>query len=173
MDRMVTHLNIMLDGLKKKEQALAEILSITENQQTVIKSELPLDAIRELVFEMNEGKQAAIKIVKDCDNMFEAMLKDMGQDLEARQDMYTPQVKTLQLHIRRVMDLDVKIRVTEDDNNRLLDERRSGSAQSQPQVPSPGQKTNRAPEPKPKVNMPTNSVQVIKAYEKGRTNYKG
>lgn len=190
MDPMITHLNIMLDGLKRKEKALSEILNITENQQTVIRSELPLDGVRELFLEMNEGKQEAIQVVKDCDNMFEAMLKEMGQDLEARQDMFQPQVKEMQEHIRRVMDLDVKIRVTEEENNRYLDERR-GIEPQKPQEPIakniPEQKSVNLPPPsnmppppqtpnkgiKPKVNMPTDSKKIIKAYEQGSKNYKG
>jgi len=163
MDTMLTQLNIMLDGLKKKEQALADILNISENQKTVIQSELPFEESRTIVFEMNEGKQAAIKIVKDCDNMFEAMLKDIGAELDARQDMYKPQVKVLQEHIRRIMDLDVKIRVTEDENNRLLDGKREGALPNQP--PSQGIK--------PKVTMPTNSANVIKAYKEGSKSFKG
>jgi hypothetical protein len=158
---MLTHLNVMLEGLKKKANALTEILSISENQRTVIESELPLDGVREMIFSMNEEKQAAIKIVKDCDDMFEKMLKDIGPELEKKQDNYKPQVQTLQEHIRRVMDLDIKIRVAEDENNKLLDERRAAEL---PAV---------AAGIKPKVTMPTNSVQVINAYKQGKTNYKG
>ena len=162
MDSMVTNLNIMLDGLKKKEQALAEILSISENQKTVIESELPLEEARNLVFEMNDGKQAAIQVVKDCDNMFEAMLKDMGAELEAKQDQYKPQVKVLQEFIRRVMMLDTKIRVAEDENNRLLDGKRGTP-------PAPPQQQGI----KPKVSVQRNSVNVINAYKEGSKNYKG
>ncbi|MCL2839599.1 MAG: hypothetical protein FWE05_02410 [Defluviitaleaceae bacterium] len=164
MDEMITHLNVMLDGLKKKEQALTEILAISENQKTVIESELPLDAARQLVFEMNDGKQAAIQVVKDCDNMFEAMLKDIGAELEATQDRYTPQVKVLQEHIRRVMALDVKIRLAEEENNRLLDTKRE--TPSVPMHPLPQGSI------KPRVSIQTNSASVIKAYKEGR-NFKG
>ncbi|MCL2386217.1 MAG: hypothetical protein FWC89_01590 [Defluviitaleaceae bacterium] len=161
-DTMATHLNIMLDGLKKKANALTEVLSITENQRTVIESELPLDGVRSMIFGMNEEKQAAIQIVKDCDDMFEKMLKDIGAELDAKQDMYKPQVQVLQEHIRRVMDLDVKIRVAEEENNRLLDERRSTEI---PTSPTSGLK--------PKVTMPTDSAKIIRAYEQGSKNYKG
>jgi hypothetical protein len=151
----------MLDGLKKKSQALTEVLSISENQRTVIESELPLEGVREMILSMNDEKQAAIQTVKDCDDMFEKMLKDIGQELEAQQDKYKPQVKVLQEHIRRVMDLDVKIRVAEEENNRLIDERRA----TELSVQSAGIK--------PKVTMPTDSAKVLRAYEQGSKNYKG
>ncbi|MCL1884197.1 MAG: hypothetical protein FWF81_10680 [Defluviitaleaceae bacterium] len=164
MASMKIHLKIMLDGLKKKANALTEILSICENQRTVIESELPLDGVREMVFGMNDEKQAAIHIVKSCDDMFEKMLKDIGHELEAQQDMYKAEVKVLQENIRNVMDLDVKIRVTEEENNKLLDARREAEL-PKTQAAQTGLK--------PKVTMPTDSTKVLNAYKQGKTNYKG
>ena len=164
MSQMSSELGIMLDGLKRKEKALEEILAITENQQTVIKSSVPFDEVRKLVFEMNQGKQEAIKIVKDCDNMFESMLKRIGKELEETQSLYADRVRIMQTHIRRIMDLDVKIRATEEENNKLLDSRREEESPSG---------TSQSGKLKPKVTMPTNSVQVIEAYKKGHKNFKG
>ena len=109
---------------------------------------------------MNEEKQSFIQIVKDCDNMFENMLKEIGPELEAQQDMYKPQVKVLQEHIRKVMDLDVKIRVAEEENNKLLDARRATEIPQSTGI-------------KPKVTMPTDSTKVLNAYKQGKANYKG
>ena len=163
---MTSELDIMLAGLKRKEKALAEILAITENQQTVIKSSLPLDETRKMVFEMNQGKQDAISVVKECDNMFEAMLKRIGKELEKTQGLYAEQVGLMQAHIRRIMDMDVKIRATEDENNKLLDARRESEGESQSaagdQVSAKNSKLG------PKVSMPTNAAQVIEAYKKGQ-----
>jgi len=145
----------MIDGLKKKEQALLEILSITENQQTVLQSDLPLDEARTIIFSMNEGKQEAIQIVKNCDNMLEKMLGEIGQELDAKQHMYKPQVQVMQEHIRRIMDLDVKVRVGEEQNNKLLDERRNAAFAQQ------GLK----PKPSPII---ADSNRIIKAYEQGQ-----
>lgn len=177
MDKMITELNIMIEGLKKKANALGEILNITENQKTVIESELPYEEVRTIIFKMNEGKQSAIEIVRNCDDMFEAMLKDIGADLEARQDMYKPQVSTMQTWIRKVVDFDIKIRVGEDENNRLLDAKRAlaqggtlptteSSSEPPPATPGEGMK----PKAKP---LPLNPVRVAKAYEEGSKNYKG
>ena len=166
MNQMTIELGIMLDGLKKKEKALKEILAITENQQTVIKSAIAFDEVRRLVFEMNQGKQDAITIVKDCDNMFESMLKQIGKELEETQSQYADQVKVMQSHIRRIMDLDVKIRATEEENNKLLDARRDEEAPASNQAAGSSKL-------KPKVTMPTNSAQVIEAYKQGHKNFKG
>ena len=161
MDTLLTQLNIMLDGLKKKEKALEELLAITENQQTVLKSELPLEEVRALIYPMNQGKQDAIIIIKECDNMFEAMLKEMGAELDAKQHLYKSQVKSMQDHIRNIMDLDVKVRVAEEENNRILDERRNAESPT-----SNGLKAKPTP-------IIADSNRVIKAYEQGSKNYKG
>jgi len=162
---ILTHMNIMIDGLKRKANALVEILAITENQSTVIESELPLAGVREMIVTMNEEKQSHIQIVKDCDAMFEKMLKDIGPELEAQQENFKPQVKLMQEHIRKVMSTDVKIRVTEGENNEKLDLRR---AKEFPQTQVAGQTGL-----KPKVSIPPDSVKVLKAYEQGAKNYKG
>jgi len=159
---MLTHLNIMTDGLKRKAAALESIAAICENQRTVIESELPLEKVREMVFGMNDEKQAAIQIVRDCDEMFEKMLADIGAELEVQQHLYKPQVKIMQDKIREVMSLDVKIRVAEDENNKLMDERRSTEL---PPSHNAGIK--------PKVTMPTNAAKVVDAYKEGKKNYKG
>ena len=163
---MATELGIMLDGLKRKEKALEEILAITENQQIVIKSAVGFDEVRKIVFEMNQGKQDAITVVKECDNMFELMLKRIGKELEETQHLYADRVKIMQAHIRRIMDMDVRIRATEEDNNKLLDKRREEEAPASDQTASSGKI-------KPKVNMPTNSAKVIEAYKQGHRNFKG
>ena len=152
---METQLAILLAGLKKKEAALAEIVNITENQRTVIESGIPFEEVRAFLLEMNKEKQPQIDTVKGCDNMFEAMLKEIGAELDARQHLYKPQVAQLQTFIRRVMDLDIKIRVLEEKNNELLGALSPGAVAAQPQQ---GWK------PKPRL-LPPDNARVIRAYE--------
>ncbi len=120
MDWLLTRLNILADGLEKKEQALREIVNITENQNTVLLSELTDVEANAFIVQMNKEKQQFIKQVIQCDNVFESILKEAGPALDAAQDSYKPQVEELQKRIRRVMDLDVKIRVYEEKNNALM-----------------------------------------------------
>jgi hypothetical protein len=141
----------MREGLLIKEKALLDILAITENQHTVVESVLPLSEIRSLVFDMNAEKQSAINTVIRCDDMFEAMLKEHGQELERRQSEFTEQVGQIQVLIRRVMDLDVKIRVIEEENNKRLDARR------ELEIPSAAFKQ--------KSTIPTSHKKVVQAYE--------
>ena len=154
-DPMEVQLTVLLDGMKKKEQALTEIVNITENQRTVIESGLPVEEVRSFMVEMNKEKHFFIEQVKGCDNMFEAVLKEIGPKLDANQHLYKPQVGQLQVFIRRVMDLDVKVRVQEEKNNQKLSEI---FPPAQPVVQSSGLR------PKPKL-LPTDNARVIKAYE--------
>src|SRR5215469_1108550 len=110
MDAMIAQLGLIDDGLLKKEKALHEVLNISENQQTVLRSNLDVDMARRMVFDMNEAKQEAIKIVIACDDMFEDMLKVIGEELAQTQHLYKPQVQSMQEKISRVIALDAKIR---------------------------------------------------------------
>jgi SMC interacting uncharacterized protein involved in chromosome segregation len=160
VDWLRTQLNILADGLNKKEQALREIVNITENQGTVIESGLTADETRAFLTQMNREKQQLIKTVIQCDNMFEAVLKEAGPALDAAPDAYKPQVAELQKRIRRVMDLDVKIRVYEEKNNAL----QNGKKPFEP-TPAPGkQPTQTQP-------LPTDANRVIGAYAKNSRNY--
>ncbi|MCL2499656.1 MAG: hypothetical protein FWE90_04875 [Defluviitaleaceae bacterium] len=152
-DYMETQLSILLEGLINKEKALTEIVNITDNQRTVIESGLTPTEVRVFLTEMNKEKQQFIDRVKGCDTLFEAMLKDIGAELDARQHMYKPQVAELQKYIRRVMDLDVKIRLQEEDNNNVLNEQTP---------PPPSVQQNLKPKPK---LLPPDNARVIKAYE--------
>jgi hypothetical protein len=119
MNNIETKLNILIDGLHKKEQSLVEIVNITENQGTVLESSLPPGETQAFMAAMNREKQTHINTVLQCDTLFENMLKEIGPTLDAEQNNYKPQVKILQEGIRRVMDLDVKIRVCENRNSEL------------------------------------------------------
>ena len=120
MEPLEAQLSILIEGMIKKEKALIEILSITDNQNTVIESELPKDERMAFIVNMNREKQDYIQTVIDCDNLFERLLKEIGPDLDSSPDLYKPQVAELQVLIRKVMDLDVSIRVREDKNNDFL-----------------------------------------------------
>jgi hypothetical protein len=128
MNNMETKLNLLIDGLRKKEQALLEIVSITENQGTVLESELPAEEAQAFVTQMNREKQVHIQVVIQCDNMFESVLKEIGKKLDKEVDLYKPQVQVIQEHIKKVMDLDVKVRVLEDKNNQRIQSKRIGEA---------------------------------------------
>jgi hypothetical protein len=155
MNTVETKLNILIDGLKAKEQSLLEIVSITENQTTVLESELETEHAQAFIFQMNQEKQVHIQQVITCDNLFESILKEIGPELDADQSAYMAQVKVLQEYIKSVMDLDVKIRILEEKNNQLMDKRKTG-------IP--------APPVKKKPSIPKDANRVIDAYKNNARN---
>jgi hypothetical protein len=167
VDWLLTQLNILADGLNKKEQALGEIVNITENQGTVLQSGLPEEETRAFLSQMNREKQQYIKTVIACDNMFEAVLKEAGPALDAAPEAYKPQVAELQKRIRRVMDLDVKIRVYEEKNNALQNTNHKATAQPATSVIS------QKPPPSNTPALPPDANRVIGAYVKNTRNYIG
>ena len=122
MEFIDVELKVLIECLKKKEKALCQIVNITENQGFVLESEASHDEKYAFFMQMNKEKQDAINIVLQCDDVFENVLQKIGPVLDANPSMYGTQVKTLQDMIRIVMDLDVRIRVGEDKNNKILAE---------------------------------------------------
>ena len=167
MDQLETYLSILIDGMVKKERSLIEILSITENQNTVIESELPKDEIMAFIVNMNREKQLHIQTVIDCDNLFERILKEAGPELDAKPDLYKPQIAELQSLIKKVMDLDVSIRVREDKNNEFI--KKAGIRQ----VADPGARkgVKQAKDKLPATMLSEN--RVIEAYKQNSRDYRG
>jgi hypothetical protein len=161
MNAMETKLNILIDGLRKKEQSLLEIVSITENQGTVLESELPEQDAQDFFMQMNRLKQVHIQTVISCDNLFESILNEIGGALDSEPEAYKPQVQTLQEGIKKVMDLDVKIRVLEEKNNR-----RSINAEKKPARP-----VNTPPGlPKKQKGIQKDTQRIIEAYKNNARN---
>ena len=163
MDTVAVKLNVLIDGMVKKENALIEIVNITENQSTVLNSGLTEEEIRAFMLQMNREKQMAIKTVMQCDTMFENILKEIGPELDARPGLYGPQIADLQQRIKRVMDLDVKIRVCETQNNGKM-----GAA-----APSGAKLPGMSNPPGKKSTVIHDENRLIKAYQDNTRNFKG
>ena len=114
-----TKLSILSQCLEKKEGALSQILAITENQSTLLAVENADESIHAIFREMNREKQVLIDTVIACDKVFEKMFSELGEDFAGRAQPYKASVAALQALIRRVMDIDVKIRLQENANKSL------------------------------------------------------
>jgi len=133
LDSIEVELKVLTECLKKKEKALRQIASITENQGFVLTSELKHEEVYSFFMQMNAEKQDFIDRVLQCDQVFENMLQKIGPVLDANPSKYGGQVRTLQDLIRIVVDLDVRIRLSEDNNSQVLHE---ALAKVQPQPAS-------------------------------------
>lgn len=120
MDSIEIELKVLIECLKKKGGALLQIAAITENQGDLLESGLTHEEIYSFFMQMNAEKNEFIKLVIQCDEVFENVLQKIGPTLDSDPTKYTEQVRTLQDLIRAVMDLDVQIRVREDSNSKVL-----------------------------------------------------
>ena len=132
MDTIEVELKVLIECLKKKEKALSQIADITENQGFVLASGLSHDEIYSFFMQMNAEKQDSIQRVKQCDEVFENVFQKVGPVLDENPTLFTEQVRALQDLIRVVMDLDIRIRVGEDENSQVLHE-----ALSKIHIPTP------------------------------------
>ena len=122
MDSIEVELKVLIECLKKKAAALSQIAAITENQGFVLTSTLTHEEIYSFFMQMNEEKNGFIKRVIECDEVFANVLQKVGPTLDSDPTKYGEQVHTLQDLIRTVMDLDVQIRVSEDNNYQILND---------------------------------------------------
>jgi len=120
MDSIKIELKLLTECLKKKEHALRQIASITENQGDLLASSLEKGEVYSFFMQMNVEKQSFIELVLQYDQVFENVLAKIGPELDANPSKHVEQVRILQDLIRVVMDLDVQIRVSEDSNSQIL-----------------------------------------------------
>lgn len=139
MDSIEIELKVLIECLKKKEIALKQIASITENQGVVLNSGESHNEIYTFFMHMNAEKQESIEKVLQYDQVFDDMLQKIGPILDANPSKYGEQVLALQDLIRAVMDLDFQIRVGEDNNNQILVKAQSqgGFAADKEEKPDP------------------------------------
>jgi len=167
MQTIDVELKVLIECLKKKETALRQINSITENQGLVITSDLKHEEIYSFFMQMNVEKQDFIQRVLQCDQVFENVFKNVGPVLDAKPEDFTEEVSSMQDLIRAVMDLDVQIRVGEDNNNELLNRaldniKHNSNTEGAAALLAPDDKT----EPKPSIDGGEyGSSKVIEAYK--------
>ncbi|MDR1531102.1 MAG: hypothetical protein LBS62_02775 [Clostridiales bacterium] len=128
MDNFETSLKLLLDILLKKKETLTQIFNITENQGTALAAAADghkadseeLAAIKFLFDGMNDEKQVLIDKVINGDNVFQDIFSRLGAEFEERAEEQAELIRLLQSGIKDVMDLDVKIRLQERQNQMFI-----------------------------------------------------
>jgi len=113
MDDFKTQLQLLTDIILKKRTALEQILSITENQEVLLRA-ADFDGT-EMFWTMNEEKQKLIEEVINADNFFERTFDEL-KDFDTSARAFPEIVRGLQDLVRDVTDFDVKIRLQEQKN---------------------------------------------------------
>ncbi len=120
-------LKMLIQLLNDKESALEQILVICENQETLILSlntEEPNcqenQENRDFYALMNTEKQSLIDVVIQRDEIFQTVFSEISPMLETIAQSHRELLLTIQEQIKRVTNLDAKIRVQEARNRSLV-----------------------------------------------------
>ncbi len=111
------YLDVLIEGLKKKNKILAEIVVWNSKQAEAIKAE-NLDAFDEIIGK----KETLIEELNRIDNGFQSVFDRIKDDVMAEKDRYREELTVLQNEIRRMTDLGVEIEAGEQRNKAAIEQ---------------------------------------------------
>lgn len=119
MNDFIIKINLLCDILDVKEELLEKILIITENQETLLKQKEKTREVADMFRKMMDEKHLLIDKIISNDNMFDNVFSSIKDIFEEKSKVNEELIKNLQEKIRKVTDIDVKIRVQEHELNRI------------------------------------------------------
>lgn len=121
MDNVDNYLQIMIDGLKKKEKLLDELLDRNRAQYELIKDKQYED-VDWTAFNLRvTEKDIAIDKIIEIDSGFDETYNRIKAEVLDNKEKYRDKVKTLQELIGRLADKGVSIQTGEDRNRQIID----------------------------------------------------
>lgn len=120
MSDIKVKIDILNDALDKKEKLLVSIYNITENQELFYKLE-DENQKNKLIKESSREKQIIIDEVISIDNIFINIVEEIKEELKYEKDLYQEKLNIMTEKIKKVTDLDIKIRVKEERNRRIFE----------------------------------------------------
>lgn len=113
MKNEIIYTHILIESLKKKKEALEEILKYTKEQETI----LAKDNFEEEWFEQFiDKKQQYIEVINKLDEGFELTFERVKEELGEHKEMFKNEILNLQGLIREVTELSAKIQTLENRN---------------------------------------------------------
>lgn len=125
------YLNVLRESLEKKLQIMAEILEYSRSQQEIFRDgEAELEKFDRYV----DKKSELLEELTALDSGFEALYRNVSEELERNREQYAPQIKQLQELVAGVMEKSVAIQAQEARNKSLVEDyfrrERAGIAQN-------------------------------------------
>lgn len=118
MNTMDTYVDVLLTSLKKKEQVLEKLDRVVTKQETELKSSKPgLDELD--VLEQQKGE--LIVEMEQLEEGFEKVYARAGEELSKERQQYRPQIEQMQVYIKSITDLTVKIKAQEERNRQYME----------------------------------------------------
>lgn len=108
------YVDMMVDSLKKKKNALTAIMAETREQETLLKSEsMDADRFQEIL----DAKGEQVEELNRLDEGFSVLFQRMEKEISANRAMYQPQIEIMQGLIREVSELGLQIQALEKQNS--------------------------------------------------------
>lgn len=111
------YLNVLIEGLQKKNRILKKILELNEQQAQLIKEKESLEAFDHLVDE----KEKWIDELNRIDKGFQSVYDRVRIDLLDHRNEYAAEIKALQEQIREMTDYHVAIQTSEQRNKQAIE----------------------------------------------------
>lgn len=113
MKNEIIYTHILIESLKKKKEALEEILKYTKQQEAVLGEE---NFDEETFDVLIEKKQQYITVINKLDEGFEVTFERVKNELGEHREMFKNEILNLQELIREVTGISTQIQVLENRN---------------------------------------------------------
>lgn len=113
MKNEIIYTHILIESLKKKKEALEEILKCTQKQEEVLAEE---NFDEEIFDTLIDRKQQYITVINNLDEGFDLTFERVKGELDQHREMFKNEILSLQELIRQVTDLSTRIQVLENRN---------------------------------------------------------
>lgn len=111
------YVNMMVDVLKRKERILTSLLTLTEEQEKILREE---DMDQERFHATLDEKGTLIEELNDIDEGFDALFKKVEQEIVAHRETYREKIRDMQKRITTVSELGIRIQALESQNSERL-----------------------------------------------------
>lgn len=115
MDNFKTRINILSDIVQEKNEMLQTVLNITHNQKILLESDDETGQSLQIFSAMSIEKQKNIDKIQDNDQLFNNIFESLTAFEEEAQN-YKTEIRKLQDQVKIATDLDMKIRLAEEEN---------------------------------------------------------
>ena len=113
-----TYLSVLIASLEKKGELLVQLLELSKQQETLIKS----DRIDDEAFDkVIDEKDQRIKMILKLDEGFDKIYANIKDELTVNQSRYTKEIQKLKALITEVTDLGVQLQVIEKQNKTRME----------------------------------------------------
>lgn len=112
------YLEVLIEGLKKKNRLLSQVKELNDQQAQVIRKNDTLDQFDEIVTK----KQVLIDEINKVDNGFQSVYDRVRKDVEENKKQYKEQISKLQELIHQATDLGIEIQAGEARNKSEIEQ---------------------------------------------------